>query len=304
MGMRVTVRRVVDRDAEGRLQFADVVGDLLSLDDETAVVEGRHGPVDIPVGLVVAARPAVPSTADELALQATAAAALQPAETEPLGGWLLRADGGFTRRANSVLPLRQPGMPVGEALQRAHDWYAARGLPLIIQVPLEARRLLDAELRERGWADEAETDLLTARLDRLTAEPAVDPAPVSLAREPDDAWLTAYRDGGALTSAGRALLTRHENVAFARVELDGAVVAVGRGTVDDGWLGVMAVEVAPPHRRRGLATAIMTALWQWGRTEGATRSYVQVLADNAPAQGLYARMGYHRHHSYHYRCEP
>ncbi len=56
------------------------------------------------------------------------------------------------------------------------------------------------------------------------------------------------------TAAGRALLTRHDRLAFApSAWTAGAVAAIGRGTVDDGWLGVTAVEVAPDYRRRGLA---------------------------------------------------
>lgn len=302
MGRRVTVRRVVGRDTEGRLQFADTVGDLVGLDDSRAVVEGRSGPVEIARALVVAARPVVASTADELALQAVAAENLRAADTEPLGGWLLRADGGFTRRANSVLPLRQPGMPVTQALHQVQEWYAARGLPALIQVPLEGRRLLDADLGERGWAAEAQTQLLVARLDMLaTAGP---PIPVRLDADPDEAWLRAYRDGEGLTERGRALLSRHDRVRFASVRIDGEVVAVGRGAVDDSWLGVMAVAVDPAHRRHGLASSVMAALWQWGRDEGATRSFVQVLAENGPAVQLYDGLGYHVHHEYHYRRAP
>jgi GNAT superfamily N-acetyltransferase len=74
--------------------------------------------------------------------------------------------------------------------------------------------------------------------------------------------------------------------------------------VDDGWLGVMAVEVEPGHRRQGLAAAIMAALWQWGAARGARRGYLQVSADNAPAIALYEKVGYWAHHEYHYRREP
>lgn len=250
------------------------------------------------------ARP--PSTADELAVEAVAARGLRPAETEELGGWILRADSGFTRRANSALPLGQPGRPLDDALAAAHTWYADRELPLRLQVPLEARRLLDAELGERGWEPTARTQLFVARLDALRstapapAGPAVEVTPL-----PDDDWLELYRDGGGLTEAGRALLSRHDRLAFATVRMDGRAVAVGRGAVDDGWLGIMAVEVAPDYRRHGLARALMAGLWDWGASaHGATRSYLSVLAENLPAVALYERVGYWVHHEYHYRVEP
>lgn len=301
IGRRVTVRRVIERAPDGRLHQADVVGDLLGLDAQTAVVEGRTGPVEVPLALVTAARLAPPSTADELALEEVIGRGLRPVETATLGGWVLRADHGFTRRANSVLPLRAPGMPLPEALRRAHEWYAERGLPLRIAAPVEARRLLDAELGERGWEIEIFSHVMTARLDHVSDAGAPG---VALATVPDAAWLGLYRGGEGANEAGRALLTRHDRVVFAALSDGADVVAIGRGVVDDRWLGVTAVAVAPEARRRGLATQIMRALWTWGRGQGATRSYLQVEADNDAAVALYRTLGYAVHHDYQYRLEP
>jgi GNAT superfamily N-acetyltransferase len=303
VGRRVSVRRVLGREADGRLRTGDVVGDLVGLDAQTAVIESRTGLVEVPVALVAAARVAEPSTADELALEAIVAESWRPAEREALGGWVLRANSGFTRRANSVLPLRAPGLPLDEAIGRAHEWYAGRGLPLVVHVPLEARRLLDAELGERGWPADGHTRLLTARLDRLGTSDAADVS-VRIAPAPDEPWLAVYRGGAAADPAARALLTRHVTVAFASVAVDGDTVAVARGTVDEGWLGITGLEVRPEHRRQGLGSALGAALWQWGRDHGATRCFVSVLVENEPALQLYERAGFRPHHEYHYRHFP
>jgi GNAT superfamily N-acetyltransferase len=293
----------VKHDGGGPDRFADVVGDLLALDDRTAVVDTRRGLVEVDLGTVAIARVAPPSTADELALEAVAAAGWQPEETGEVGGWLLRAAHGFTSRANSVLPLRSPGLPLDEALGQAREWYAARGLPLKLAVPSEARRLLDAELAERGWPSSVDVEVLAARLDLLPAE-VESPYAVEVSAMVDDAWLSLYRGGAGLDPAGRAVLTRHDRVGFATVRHDGAVVAVGRGVVDSGWLGIGAVEVDPAHRRQGLGTAVMAGLWAWGRALGAQRSYLQVSSDNVAALVLYEQLGYWQHHVYRYRSEP
>ena len=44
-----------------------------------------------------------------------------------LGSWLLRADGGFTGRANSALPLGDPGLPLAGAVDEVEAWYRAAG---------------------------------------------------------------------------------------------------------------------------------------------------------------------------------
>jgi ribosomal protein S18 acetylase RimI-like enzyme len=291
---------VVERTPDGRLLQGDVVGDLVGLDAQTAVIDAGDGLVEVPLALVTAARTAPPSSADELALQRVEAASLRAGETADLDGWVLRADHGFTRRANSVLPVRQLRRPLDDALEQAADWYAARDLPLKVQVPIGARRLLDAALAERGWPAELHTLVLARRLDSPTptATPA---AEVEIAVQPDDAWLAVYRGGAGLVPSGRALLTRHPTVGFAALRRDGRTVAVGRGAVDDGWLGIMAVETDPAYRGAGLARAVTAALWAWGAAHGARRTYLQVSVDNEAARALYATLGYWTHHDYHYR---
>ena len=96
---------------------------------------------------------------DEIvALERVAAQHWRGTEEEWLGGWLLRAAEGFTGRANSALPLADPGLPLGDALDAVTRWYAARGLPPMIAIPRPlgadanaAGYPLDHQLSERAW---------------------------------------------------------------------------------------------------------------------------------------------------------
>ena len=45
-----------------------------------------------------------------------------------------------------------------------------------------------------------------------------------------------------------------------------------------------------------LARALCSALLAWAAEQGATRAYVQVLADNTAATTLYESMGFTAHH--------
>lgn len=297
------MRCAAGRGDDGRERFSDVVGDLVVLAGGRAVVDSRTGPVEVDLASIAIARLAPPSTGDELSLERIAAAGWRAADTQALGGWRLRANGGLTGRANSVLPLRPPGVGLDEALRQAGRWYAARGLPLRVQVPTEARRLLDAELGERGWLASPDVHVMAGRLDQLARE-AVPHHRVRLSGEPDDGWLACYRGGQVDRGLARSLLTRHPRAVFASVVSDGRTLAIGRGVVDEGWLGVGPLEVIPPARRQGLARAVMSALWDWGREAGASRSYLQAASDNCAAVALYSRLGYYVHHDYRYRNEP
>jgi ribosomal protein S18 acetylase RimI-like enzyme len=80
---------------------------------------------------------------------------------------------------------------------------------------------------------------------------------------------------------------------------------VGRAAVTtspDGtrWAGLSCVRVSEDARRRGHARTVCSALLGWAAGHGATRAYVQVLADNEPAATLYHSMGFRLHHTLRY----
>jgi len=303
VGQRVVIRHAPDASEPPRRRLTDVVGDLSALSADAAIVETRTGAQRIPLRQITAAKVVAPSRADILALESVCARGWRAEDADERAGWLLRASGGFTGRANTALPLHPPADSLDDTLDAARAWYAERGLPLRVQVPLPVRHLLDAELAARGWPADPDVLVLVARLDILRAS-LPDAGEVGIVDAPDAAWMARYRDGKTPAKA-RDILLRHDRVAFAELRRDGSVLAIGRGAVDDGWLGVTAVEVEPGWRRQGLATAVMSALCRWAvEQHGATRSYLQVTADNHAAVALYERLRYWRHHTYRYRTEP
>jgi ribosomal protein S18 acetylase RimI-like enzyme len=304
LGRRVVLRY---RRSDGVVPpLSDVVGELVSLTDGAAVVAGPDGPVTVERAAIVAARAVAPHRREILELQRIARLGWRAAEVAELDGWQLYADQGWTGRANSVLPLSTPHRPLPQLLAEAGRFYAEHGLPLLIQIPLPARGLLDAELAGRCWTLQRPTVVLTLPI-AGSVRPAQPPgdAEVLLEEAPSAAWLAGYRyRGGRPPEHAVRLLTRHDRVRFATARRAGAVAGVARGTVDEGWLGVTAVEVAPEHRRSGVGSALMAALLAWGADRGATSCYLQVETGNSAALTFYERLGFTEHHRYHYRLAP
>lgn len=253
------------------------------------------------------------------ALEAVAARGWQALETEPMGGWLLRASGGFTGRANSVLPLGDPGLALDTAIDAAVDWYGARAIPPRFLLPLPDARTVDDELVRRGWRLGDVVHVLVAPVRPLAQAYEGDRAegrpPVRVDERPDEAWTGSYHyRGGDLPPHARQVLENGTDLGFASVRADGgegAVLAIARGSVDVdsspgglGWLGVTAVEVDPGVRRQGLAGLVLRGLAAWAVERGATGCYLQVAAENEPALRLYAGAGFVRHHDYQYRLPP
>ena len=305
-GRRVVIRYRRRDDRPGPA-LSDAVGAISARDDRSVTVQTRSGPVRIPLDDIVVERVVAADRRRVLDLERIAALGWRAEEGEDLHGWTLRANHGWTRRANSALPLVTAHRPIDELLDSVGRFYAERGLPARISVPLPARGLLDAELARRCWTVEAPTLVLTGALTDPAAATSgtADLPPVRLTPTATAQWQAGYhaRDG-QLPVAALDLLHRHPRVSFATVTDDRTTIGIARGVLDEGWLGVSAVEVAPDWRRRGVAGALMAALQSWAAGAGARQCYLQVELANSGARAMYDRLGFFEHHRTHYRLPP
>jgi N-acetylglutamate synthase len=237
-------------------------------------------------------------------LERLAARSWRGLEEERHGDWLMRAGGGFTGRANSVLVVGDPPSGLDDAVASVTRWYEQRGLRPRAQVPMPGAEPADAVLAAAGWTRDDDNLVLTAALDGWP-DPSLH---VDLAPVPDDAWLAGCRYRGTpLPPVAHDVLVNADEPVFAAVRTEPApapLAAVARGVLVDGWLCVTAVTVDEAFRRRGLATTVMAALGSWARDRGGRSCLLQVAGGNAPALALYARLGFTEHHRYHYRLGP
>ena len=247
VGLRVSVRRLSEF-VDDRPVFRDAIGVLTSWDDHGLVVEPRAGgPVAFPEKLLVAGKVVPPFPARRAPLPSATAVELQriagrgwPAfEQERLGEWTLRAAAGFTRRANSVQALGDPGLPLPQALAAVRAWYAERALPAYVEVispgsPEDLRAELD-----RLGAGYAPTLVLTAPL-AAVARSGAGHERVRLSRTADAGWMSLYRrvsEDPGVEEAARQVLHGGPSVWFATVPgAEGQPpLAIGRCVVDGPW---------------------------------------------------------------------
>ena len=238
-------------------------------------------------------------------LERIAARGWQGTTQRQLGKWLLRAGSGFTGRANSVLPLGSPGLPIALALAVATGFYQRHDLPLVVQMPSgtgdPSVMKLESVLLDRGFRAYNQTVVLTGPVDL----PGLRRGEVTVATEPDPEWLAAYHyREGPLPAAAAAVLRTGGNPVFLTLRHGGHRMAVARGVVHEGWLGVTALTVEPAARRQGWGAATMRAAADWGRRAGAALIYLQVDLANSAALDLYDGLGFTEHHRYHYLGVP
>ncbi|MFN8223695.1 MAG: GNAT family N-acetyltransferase [Gaiellales bacterium] len=233
--------------------------------------------------------PAVTARRIDLAL----AAAWPAAEAATEGGWLLRANGGVTRRANSALALGASCDP--EAVRR---WFDRHGLPARVQLVPSSPPGLAGRLRGDGWQEgDGGCWLVTAPVDacsRLTASHALTmrdgPSPAWI-----DTWWAVSPRGGARERAiaeailGRAPVPRGFVLASAP---DGAPLGCALGVVSQGVLVIESCATLPEARRRGVCRTLVGGLGRWARSAGADIAALTVERDNALGCATWEALGF------------
>jgi GNAT superfamily N-acetyltransferase len=268
--------------------MTDVLGVCTAWADGVCVVAPTSGgpPVTIRIADIVSGKPVPPRPSPRLRVTPREAQvrafALFPdlvvASVPGPSGWLLRSSATATaRRANSVLAFPATSYESVAGATTSYDvagvvaHYGALGKPAVAAVLAESDER--SYLASLGWVPES--------------------------HDADTQFQLA-----SVASARRALRA---------VDTDGVVVAVEGGVAmasvpgaqgiaayADDWVGFRGIEVAPEHRRQGLARTVMAALLEWGAERGANTAYLQVLGHNAPALALYGGMGFTTHHQYAY----
>lgn len=308
VGLRVVVRRVLRNETgpSGGPAMTDLLGICESWDVSSTSIRAEDGTLTtIALADIVSGKPVPPRpsrfarlSADEV--EDRARAFFIPVETGELGDWVLRFTGGDSARPNSLLPVGDPGTDADTAIARTIEFYAARGRDPVAQVVVGSP--IQVELEARGWTvlrpGEADCDVMlagTASVRRALA--GIDTSSVTHADHITRDWLAGNDRALANYDAVAASLAL-AHATFATIDEDGAQRAHGRISVERDWGFVADLMVATDHRRHGYGRTMMAGLTEWAAEAGASVLLLQVLADNEPAQQLYAELGFERHHSY------
>ena len=319
VGRRVVVRRVLPGKTgpSGGPAMTDLLGVMESWTETSTTVLGEDGTTtEIALRDIVSGKPVPPRPSARMRVSAERACLLANASwpavhTEPLGDWLLRASGGFSARANSVMAVGNPGVPFDAALEAVVAFCTTHHLTPWAQSVVGSQT--GDWFAEAGWVTarhgEADSEFQMASVPRAARAarsllPATAPL-VTVGATATPAWLANDERAVAHLDDAVAVLEGPEDVGFVVVpEGEGRASAKGRVSCHGNWAGITDVWVSPARRRQGLGSVVMAALLEWAAEHGATTAYLQVRGDNPPALALYAMLGFRTHHTYRYLAAP
>ncbi len=238
--------------------------------------------------------------ADIRALEERAFNAWPALETLLMDGWLLRFSRGFTKRANSVNAWL-PQIQAAGIATRADPLFQDASLPLTFRLSPLANPEDDQWLSQQGFHRLDETLVMVAPIGSVDCDAAL-----VVASRPDETWTSGFAAANRVPDAHRRthdlMLSRiRMPAAFAALEIGGRPGAFGLAVLERGMVGLFDIVTAPDVRRQGIARRLVSSLLAWGRLQGATRAYLQVVASNVPAIALYRQLGFTEAYRYHYR---
>lgn len=225
-------------------------------------------------------------------------------------GWVLRASGTDTRRANSVTALYSSQLPLPEKILACEAWYRLQRQAAIFRLTdALAPEGLDGMLAQRGYSREVETFVMTADLFSL---PAPDGDAPNGFRVVERSVVQGSADLHALKGTRSPLVERDMKrqtlwkgeQTFLAIEHAGDIQCCGMARRDGDHVGIFSMYTAEKQRGKGFATRLVGRLVEWGKARGAHTAFLQVDVANQSALRVYAKFGFKPRYRYWHRIQP
>lgn len=238
----------------------------------------------------------------------TIAAHAWPAEVvEEYGSWLLRANRGVTKRANSVLMVG--AIPTSNWLTEIEAFYKEKNIPACFYITESTPQQADVQLQEANYEKTTELAIMAIQTNMLISHVIENPElHVVILDQVTTEWIDAFiRLEGHDEKNRSAFTTIFEGIRLAKgflaIYLQDEIVAVATIAAESAWGYISNVVVSEQHRRKGIASQLLLHLAEWAHKHDTENLFMQVLTNNEPALQLYEKLGFKRLAKSYYRMK-
>ncbi|VEP17409.1 GCN5-related N-acetyltransferase [Hyella patelloides LEGE 07179] len=220
-------------------------------------------------------------------------------------GWILRFADGYTKRANSVTPLYPGSQDLISKIRRCEKIYHGFNLqPIFRLTNIPQLKTLDQTLEQLGYQkqDKVSVQLKTIiESDILICEPGI-----TIQNELSQEWLDYFVHAVDLpiehwNTLSTMLEIIPNPICCAYLKNPHRFCSCGFGVLENDYLGLFFLVTAKKQRRQGYASQLISAMLNWGQSNGATKAYLQVEIDNQEGINLYRKLGFTEIYQYFYR---
>lgn len=232
-------------------------------------------------------------------------------------GWLLQiSGGGASRRANSIMAFETGIIPLEEKVSECEKIYTEHNLPCTFKMTKAAPDGLYELLQEKGYAYNAETNLMTVMAEDEAfggrCESIIEPEEtgVIITTKPDDAWLDCYFKWENRTEQKMIEINKKQfeivdddknlSAVYCRIQMGGIDVAVASVVIENGLGFLLNVIVDEKVRGKGYGKILVKETLEAACSFGAEKFCLQVDSNNSTAIGLYESFGFEFLYKYWY----
>ncbi len=220
------------------------------------------------------------------------------------GTWAIRLTERYAaKRLNSINPL-DPSDVVGLAqrLESAERRFVNFRRPMIFRQSPLAPRELDTMLDRMGWSRFEESVVMVNDLVERDYPAFHRVQKVADTAAWVDMFLELSKEDNSDKPGLSAVIDSIEPNSGLFVRSDGyRNVAALRCVQDNDLAGIFDMVTGEEYRNRGHARELIGGALKWAKSAGAKHAWLQVVADNAAALGLYQSLGFRELYRYSYR---
>ena len=218
-------------------------------------------------------------------------------------GWISRFADGYTKRSNSITVLRTGLNSPESRINRYEHLYNTNGLPCIFRLlSFNNNEELEGILDSRGYKNGDHSLVLSMDIKNRELKP------IEFEQIAVDEWMKYYCElsGKKIKEHSthiRMINTIRGKYLPAVLSDNKKIVSCGLGIISDGFIGIFDIVTHTLHRNKGYAYKLISGMLTWSIQNLAYAAYVQVLAENTPAIGLYKKLGFNYAYEYNYKIQ-
>ena len=223
-------------------------------------------------------------------------------EQSSVPGFILRSNGGYTKRANSANQITTLTTGLETVIESCEDYFLERRQTSVFRLLSTCdANLLDQTLALKGYWPIEKTYVMTQSVG------LADNAKQVIEQLPKNKWIDNFYQISTESDNYRQQhlqmvksISAPHCMAIQR-DIQGNIAAQGIGVVENGYFGIFNIVTSKASQRQGLSQKLIAGLMNWAYAIGGHTAYVQVRAKNFPVVALYKKLGYQELYHYWYR---
>lgn len=221
-------------------------------------------------------------------------------------GWVMRSAQGYTKRANSVIPIYDSTEDLPTKVQQVEKFYQSKGLPAIFKLTnTPSHSELEKYLKSLGYSFQGETSVQILQIDDNFVFDTTD---LSIYNTLEEIWKDKFVSLNNVPENSRELMANLLKripcqTSYVSLEKSGKTIGCALGILEGTNFGLFNIVIDSKLRGKGFGKELVTKLVGIGKKLGAKTAYLQVELKNAPAINLYKTIGFKEEYQYWYRVK-